>query len=303
MLDRDLSCPYNADASSEPALTVVTGATLDLNGHTVTCAGTREVGIRIEDNSAAVRNGTVRDCYTGVRITGSDNLVRRLTLIANSYGLAIERGTGNRIKASAARDGQIGFLVAGGNTLTGNTATGNDTGFHLNGGDNDPQALSVLIENEATGNGYGVYVGTVRVRLIQNRILRNGQDGVYVNASSGTLEGNRIANNQRNGIFCAYCNSLTVTDNKVIDNGGDGVLVDIRSNVDGPSPTLTNNRVLRNNHTGINVVGGAFTVFPATITGNRARGNQVDLADDAPNCAGGVWQGNSFQTASQTCIH
>ena len=243
MLDRDLSCPYNADASSEPALTVVTGATLDLNGHTVTCAGTREVGIRIEDNSAAVRNGTVRDCYTGVRITGSDNLVRRLTLIANSYGLAIERGTGNRIKASAARDGQIGFLVAGGNTLTGNTATGNDTGFHLNGGNNDPQALSVLIENEATGNGYGVYVGTVRVRLIQNRILRNGQDGVYVNASSGTLEGNRIANNQRNGIFCAYCNSLTVTDNKVIDNGGDGVLVDIRSNVDGPSPTLTNNRV------------------------------------------------------------
>ena len=167
----------------------------------------------------------------------------------------------------------------------------------------DPQALHVLIDNEATGNGYGVFGGTARVRLIQNRILTNGQDGVYLNESRGTLEGNRIANNQGNGVFCVSCSSLTITDNKVIDNGGDGVLVDIHYNSNGPSPVLTNNRVLRNDHTGINVVGGAFTVFPATITGNRARGNQVDLADDAPNCAGGVWQGNSFQTASQTCIH
>jgi parallel beta-helix repeat protein len=303
VLDRDLSCPYNADAFSEPALTVVASATLDLNGHTVTCAGSREVGIRIEGSGAAVRNGTVRDCYTGVSIAGSDNLLRRLTLIANEYGLAIERGTANRIKASAARDGNIGFLIVGGSTLTGNTATGNETGFYLIGSGGDPQALHVLIDNEATGNGDGVFSTVAGVRLIQNRILRNGRDGVHLSESHGTLEGNRIANNQRNGIFCADCSSLTVTDNKVVGNGGDGVLVDIHHNSNGPSPALTNNRAMRNKQTGINVVGGAFTAFPATITGNLARGNQVDLADDAPNCAGGVWQGNSFQTASQICIH
>ena len=70
VLDRDLSCPYNADAPSEPALTVVTSAALDLNGHTVTCAGGRRLGIRIEGDGTALRNGTVRDCGIGVDIRG-----------------------------------------------------------------------------------------------------------------------------------------------------------------------------------------------------------------------------------------
>ena len=54
---------------------------------------------------------------------------------------------------------------------------------------------------------------------------------------------------------------------------------------------------------GIHVFSDAFTLFPATVTGNVARGNQMDLADDAPHCAGGLWQGNTFQTASRGCIH
>jgi hypothetical protein len=306
VLDRDLSCPYNASPSSEPALTVVTGAILDLNGHTVTCAGSREMGIRIEGDGAAVRNGTVRDCYTGVGIAGNDNVVRHLTLLANDYGLMVELGrTGNRIKANVARDGNTGFLIASGNTLTSNTATGNDTGFWLTGG-YDPQVMHVFIDNEASGNGYGVFGGTTRVRMIQNRIRKNGRDGVYLNESTGTIEGNIIANNQGNGLFCLYCTTgLTVDDNKVTGNGGDGILVDIRyvRFWDLPSSTFNNNRSLRNTHIGINVVGGASTTFPVTVTGNVARDNQLDLADDAPDCAGGVWQDNSFETASQTCIH
>ena len=50
-------------------------------------------------------------------------------------------------------------------------------------------------------------------------------------------------------------------------NGSATTLV-LAADCTGPSPALTNNRVLRNEHTGINIVGGAFTVFPATITGN-----------------------------------
>jgi parallel beta-helix repeat protein len=123
--------------------------------------------------------------------------------------------------------------------VRGRAKSGNETGFYLIGSGGDPQALHVLIDNEATGNGDGVFSTVAGVRLIQNRILRNGRDGVHLSESHGTLEGNRIANNQRNGIFCADCSSLTVTDNKVVGNGGDGVLVDIHHNSNGPSPALT----------------------------------------------------------------
>jgi len=305
VLDRDLSCPLNPDTPSEPALTVVTGAVLKLNGHTVTCAGGREVGIRIEGDGAALKNGTVRDCSIGVDISGSQNTVRRLTLIGNRDGVAIGRGTANRIESSVARDGTNGFAITtGGNTLTGNTATGNDIGFYLTGW-GDP-ATHALIENEATGNGDGLFADGVVVRMVRNRILKNERDGVHLDESSGTLEGNRIANNQGTGLFFAYCHaytnqSLTVTGNKVVDNGGDGVYLDIRNS--GCPSTVTDNRVLRNKHTGIHVFSDAFAPFPVTVTGNVALGNQLDLADDAQHCAGGVWQGNSFETASRGCIH
>jgi hypothetical protein len=305
VLDRDLSCPYNADAPSEPALTVVTSAALDLNGYTVTCARERRLGIRIEGDGTALRNGTVRDCGIGVDIAGSENVVQHMTLIGNEDGVAIERGTANRIESSVARDGTNGFAIAtGGNSFTSNTATGNDIGFYLTGwGDPDPHVLS---ENEATGNGDGLFAEGVVVRMIRNRILGNERDGVHLDESGGTLEGNLIANNEGNGLFFAYCpaytsNSLTVTGNKVADNGGDGLYLDIR-NSDCIS-TVTDNRVLRNEHTGIHVFSDRYTLFPVTVTENVARGNQMDLADDAPNCAGGVWQGNTFQTASQVCIH
>jgi Right handed beta helix region len=148
-----------------------------------------------------LRNGTVRDCSIGVSIAGSDNLVRNLTLIANGwYGLAIERGTANRIKASAARDGNTGFLIVGGNTLTSNTATGNDTGFYLNGWGDDPQALHVLIDNEATGNGYGVSGDVASVRIIQNRILRNGRDGIYFSGQAPSQT--RLATRRSRRRYC-----------------------------------------------------------------------------------------------------
>jgi len=74
--------------------------------------------------------------------------------------------------------------------------------------------------------------------------------------------------------------------------------------VRGPDRVLCRGgAVSRNNHNGIHVFSDAFSLVPATVTGNVARGNQMDLADDAPHCAGGIWQGNSFQTASRGRIH
>ncbi len=59
-----------------------------------------------------------------------------MTLLGNADGLAIERGTDNRIEASAASgNGHNGFVIGSeygtSNTLTRNTATGNEVGFRV----------------------------------------------------------------------------------------------------------------------------------------------------------------------------
>jgi hypothetical protein len=68
VLDRDLTCPANPDDHYEPAL-IVRGATLDLNGHTVSRGGVgsgrgRHYGISAA--RAMILNSTVTGCTEGV---------------------------------------------------------------------------------------------------------------------------------------------------------------------------------------------------------------------------------------------
>jgi len=59
VLNTDLVCPASADKHGPGILRVVGGATLDLNGHTVTCSNR---GWEIRVDVATLTNSTVRGC-------------------------------------------------------------------------------------------------------------------------------------------------------------------------------------------------------------------------------------------------
>jgi len=87
-------------------------------------------------------------------------------------------------------------------------------------------------------------------------------------------------------------------------NLGDGFQVSAAWS-EGKPQTLTLNRASSNDGYGIHVQG--TTPDPGTvqavISENIARENQVDLKDDNADCHTAIWQDNTFDTASETCIH
>ena len=128
-------------------LRMTAGAVLDCDGHAIRGKGTTEgsdYGIRIDDvNDATVKNCTVSGFKRGIRLRGG----QRVKLEANR----VERNT-------------IGIEVAG------NTDSG--------------QAIDHRIErNYVTASeqdGIHVGSGSVRAQVLENQIIRNGQEGLYV---------------------------------------------------------------------------------------------------------------------------
>src|SRR6185436_2047285 len=88
VLNRDLTCPFTPDpedlSAGDPVLTVIAGATLDLNGHTVRCSG-RGPGMHVY--RATVLNGTVIGCREGVYVGGSGSVVQGMTVKRNGSGI------------------------------------------------------------------------------------------------------------------------------------------------------------------------------------------------------------------------
>ena len=320
VLDRDLMCPANdpnpTDDTPEttPAL-VVKRATLDLNGHTVTC-GQRTVCIKI--NGATLINGTESGglSHVGVRV-GSNSLVRHVTLSHSVYALWIQGDKNIIFENTAIGSIQTGFEIRGSyNTLADNRASQNGNGFEAYGFEaNRVGALgkgNVLIGNVADENVVGLRIvlqdgtqvignkaranrlqgfsigSTRNVDFISNVAKRNGSRGRYFSAGIGLSENE----------------DLIAMNNTARANLGDGFQVSAAW-LEGKPQTLTLNHALSNDRYGIHVQG--TTPDPGTVQAvigeNIARGNQVDLKDDNADCHAAVWQDNTFDTASETCIH
>ena len=115
VLDRDLTCPANDPDPTDdtpdttPALLVVR-ATLDLNGHTLTC-GRRTVCIKIK--GATLINGTVSGGLSdvGVRVT-SNNLVRHVTVSHSLYALVIQGHHNLLVENTAMGSMNAGFQIS-----------------------------------------------------------------------------------------------------------------------------------------------------------------------------------------------
>jgi parallel beta-helix repeat protein len=182
---------------------IVDSATLDLGGHTVSCAdGNADedvpYGIVLIGKKAAVRNGTVTGCWHGVVAAGSGkhtvegvtvrasyqdgiyvpeesakNRLTAITAVANlDDGFEI-RGSKNAVSSSVAQDnGEDGIDLVDGtaNKVTGNTSTGNaDDGVDVGGDRNKVQ------RNTIAGNGgVGITVHGARNRIVGNTVSGSG---------------------------------------------------------------------------------------------------------------------------------
>ena len=315
VLDRDLICPYNPDSDgvTDPALTVAGGATLDLNGHTVSCIGGGQ-GITVVLRST-VLNGRVTGCGVGVTLSFYGNVVQGMTVKRNGWGMYLQVSHDNLITRNIAIGNYIGFGLEDGssrNTLSNNTAKGNrHYGFYTDSGTGN-----VFIENTATDNSRGFSMGgSGAFRLLHNIARRNNGVGFrFENPGRVKLIANVAEDNQTQGFSLEHLGHKPgrsiLRDNVAQGNGGDGFLISPAFEAGDPSANvLDRNSAISNKGHGIHVIDG-YVNRPkapyATITGSFAFGHTAphfDLADDNADCQEGpVWQDNHFLTASQSCI-
>src|SRR5262249_45833254 len=115
-------------------------------------------------------------------------------------------------------------------------------------------------------------------------------------------DANTVSRNAGVGLWLDACGTLSVTHNVVTENGADGIRMYV-GNTEDAQVKLGHNRVMQNADVGINLNGGpSDDPKRISVTGNTVLGQQVDLADDSPNCGGATWRHNTFKTASQPCI-
>lgn len=177
----------------EQVLTV-DSATLDLGGHTVSCADTNgnerlPGGIVLIGKKATIRNGTVVGCLDNVVLAGKGKHV--------AEGLTVRDAPGN-YDGIYVPEGSSRNRIAG-NTVTGNSNDGLDIRGH---------------KNSITGNV----------------VTANGEDGIdIIDVNGNSIAGNSVSDNADEGIDVEG-KSTKVTGNTVSNNGGYGIAIVGRRN-------------------------------------------------------------------------
>lgn len=204
------SGPYvvekNITASGDCIVIETTFVDLDLGGFLLQGDGTGSgviISTSLEDpDGIAVRNGSVTNFATGIRLNGA--------LGAVVQGVRAYRNTGDGIRSGSAAivtdnlafgNGGTGIVASGRSTLARNTSS--DNGSH------GIDAGSCVIVNNTSGSndGDGIHsVGGSSV-ITGNTVFRNAGNAISV--SVGVVRGNTASSNQGSGIS-AICPSSIV---------------------------------------------------------------------------------------------
>jgi parallel beta-helix repeat protein len=299
VMTKDLVCPAPSGKDAPGALNVRGGATLDLNGYTLTCSNPGQ-GIRV--TGATLTNGTVRGCGTAVVV--GNGIVRRMTLIGAGVVMSGERSAGNNlIEGNIATGGNIGFFVeeADNNTFIDNQAIDNTfAGFYLG-----VSRGHVLRGNLARGNGIGFRITTEASSLTGNRALGNVNAGFYIGKGIPLVQ-NMAKGNGGPGFQIEDFGGIHVGINHNVAkaNGGDGFSISVDECSSCYWVVMTGNSAIGNVGIGLHLLAGnAGRIAFRQIRWNTATGNAGgDLADDT-DCASTSWTENTFGTARQACIH
>src|SRR5262249_28789156 len=80
-----LTTNLNCSIPGNYALHIVGPVTVDLKGHTLTCANTNTFGIHVTGNTATVKNGTITGCGHGVVLDSSKDKLSYLIVQGYNY--------------------------------------------------------------------------------------------------------------------------------------------------------------------------------------------------------------------------
>ena len=261
------------------------GVTIDLDGHVIQGADTRETaGVIVrggaELQGAEVRGGTIRGFPIGVSVEGApDPLVHDMTFTDNALGVACLSAPRCTVRNSVMRNNGGGIRMS---------ATGED-----------PLNVSVIRANSVRHNDIGIRLTGTPTRVVHNNVADNLTDGVAVdNAGPVEIAGNVIARNGGNGIRAFFLADVDVRNNYIARNGANGVFVfggfelvtqaDVRHNdvvrnggdgvlvsEQGVAATVLGNRTDRNGDDGIGIEWSTAPAccFDVVVAANRATGN------------------------------
>jgi len=194
--------------ATNPALTVVGPAELDMNGLSVSCSSTGRDGIVIRGTKAEVFNGSVSGCRTGFAVDeelGSASRNKLYNLVARDNadnGFEIG-GSSSSIVGCVARDnGDRGFSIGSAKgKVVDNSATGNQTGFSLFG-----SSLKAMRNIAADNSGAGFRIQGDGVKLKDN-VASGNVAGFAVEGSDASLKANQASANLGVGFFCDFGSS------------------------------------------------------------------------------------------------
>lgn len=150
-------------------------------------------------------------------------------------------------------------------------------------------SFSSVVGVTSTGNKFGFTVNAAF-----------GANNPSLRSVHNKFNGNTAAGNAGHGFTLNGADQNTFRGNEASGNGlipqGSGLLL-----FDATGNIVEGNTFDQN--TGAGVLAVAPSGPNNTIRGNTAQGNETfDLEDDNPGCAN-IWQGNTFDTASQSCIN
>jgi parallel beta-helix repeat protein len=286
--------------SADPALTINGPVTVDLNGFSISCAGST-TGIVVGGANARISNGSVVNCQDGIDVGGKGkHQLLKLTVTSTQNevgdrGFRVRSDHNNLVNDSADQFNGEGFRIEGDdNRITNSLATGTtNEGFRINGNDNQ-----ITNSRSMENNNHGFRVGGNDNQLVNNQAEANVGEGFRLDGSGNRLVNNRADGNDDEGFRIRDGQNNTLINNSAEANGQSDGEAGIR--IQGDDNTLRSNAFIDNVGDGILVTEGAEG---NTVIHNVATGNGVtDLVDENIDCDNNQWSKNRFGTRSQDCI-
>jgi len=167
-LTGNLTLPANTNG----IIVTASNVTIDLNGFTITGAGSSSTGTGIESASVisiTVENGTITGFFTGVN-AGTNGIVKSVHAVRNGSGIAA--GFSGMVQGCTATGNTKGFGIAGaGNTvISGNTANANAVGIEC-------QSSGCLITNNVINSNTGPAISAADGTTAYGWNVMNGDAG------------------------------------------------------------------------------------------------------------------------------
>jgi len=194
------------DTTAAPAVTVGTGAVLDLAGFTIACTAGLNPGVQVAGNGATVKGGIVSGCVTAVLVNGNRNRVRDVVTTfaaTTTFGIRVA-GDENLVRRCAVRDAQsAAFSIQGdGNRVVRNVGVGGGEATYkvVSGADNVLQGNLAYFANF---NGFLVGQSALGTVLRDNTAVV-GEQGFNVGGSESKLANNVALDQQSSGFSIPF---------------------------------------------------------------------------------------------------